>query len=117
MNLMKSGGQPVAHEFANSAEQGGLAGVHISLRPWDGPCLEVVRGVAPTNLFLPLEQAAKLLLQLQYSLRHAYDEAPAEAKRTVEHIAAHEDSMTMGMAALGHPGGKTDTLEFLVGRR
>ena len=95
-------------EFANSGQMDDQAGVHISLsRP--EPAEHI-------NVFLPLGAAAKLLLELQHSLAHAYAEAPADQRSSVEGLAAHEDSMARGMAALGHPGGNTGTLEFLTAR-
>jgi len=112
MNLMESAATSSRVEFANSAQMGGKAGVHISLT-------EIGAGLcAPaTNLFLSVEQAARLLIQLQRSLAHAYREALDSERALVRHIAEHEDSMARGMAALGHPPGPMKTLEFLVGRR
>lgn len=107
MNLMESGASFVTLEFANSAKQDEQAGVHIS----------VSQNSKPLNLFLNLEQAAKLLLQLQRSLTHAYTEASELQRTGVERIAAHEDAIAKGLAVMGHGPGPQDTLNFLTGKR
>lgn len=112
MNLMESAAKRSRVEFANSAQMGDQPGVHISLTDIGaGMCAPA------TNLFLPLGQAARLLIQMQRSLAHAYREAPDAERALVADIAEHEDSMARGMAALGHPPGPMKTLEFLTGRR